>query len=363
MNKKGIALILIFSTIAVLTAIGAAIVLRSVAERTYVQQYTESTQAFWLAEAGIHRAKNELRSNYNATGTNIWQGNLISVPGGYNVSVANVYIDAKLCKNVTAYGYVPAAAPYRAQRSVRVIIKKQIPANFYDNAIYTSGDLDINGDSYSVTGNILYAGDYDVEHDNISGTATQDSSISPLARFDFAQLKILSQAQGNFYDITRITRVEHKQESFPSTFWYTRADDGVDNDGDGTIDEADEWVPNILYLEGDLTLNGDIGTVGGFFVVVGDVITDPDDTEDMTINGNGTIDGVIYTRGEFRINGGGGNLNINGGVWSGIEARLNGNAHIAYNQAYMDSIQGLNIEPDIQITSWKESINPYKIYP
>lgn len=361
MNEKGIALILIFSTIAALAAIGAAIVLRSVAESSYVQRYIESTQAFWFAEAGVNRAKNGLRSNYYTTGTNLWHGPLGN--GNYSVDVSDVTIDAKLCKNVTAYGYVPAVPPYRAQRTIQAIIKKQIPANFTDNAIYTSGDLDISGDSYSVTGNVRYGGDYNVEHDHITGTVTQDSGISPLASFDFTQLKNISSTQGNLYDITRLTRVEHGQEFFPSTFWFTRGDDGIDNDGDGTIDEADEWVPNTLYCEGDLTLNGNIGTIGGFFVVVGDVITDPNDTEDMTINGNGQINGVIYTRGQFRINGGGGNLNVMGGVWSGIKARINGNANITYNQTYMNAIEGLNIEPDVQVTSWKEKTNPYKMYP
>ena len=52
-------------------------------------------------------------------------------------------------------------------------------------------------------------------------------------------------------------------------------------------------------------------------MVVGDVLTNPDAAEEASVNGVGTIEGVIYTRGDFDVNGGAGNLNVNGGVWSG----------------------------------------------
>lgn len=126
------------------------------------------------------------------------------------------------------------------------------------------------------------------------------------------------------------------------------------------IDEEDEWKPNVVYITGDLQLKGSIGTIGGFFVVVGDVINDPDETEDATINGNGTIEGAIYTRGEFRINGGGGaDLNVNGGIWAGDQVRLNGNAKVAYNAEYMEAIKTLVGEGTPQICSWEDKKLPY----
>jgi hypothetical protein len=96
-----------------------------------------------------------------------------------------------------------------------------------------------------------------------------------------------------------------------------------------------------------------VGTLGGFFVVVGDVITNPSGTYDATINGNGTIDGCIYTLGVFSVNGGGNRLNVNGGVWSGIEAELNGNATVTYNSDYMAAIKAHTL-PQVQIISWRE---------
>jgi hypothetical protein len=233
-----------------------------------------------------------------------------------------------------------------------------VPPNFYDNAIYSAGDVDLNGSAYSITGKVRYADSID-NTDNIVGEITQDSTISPLARLDFEQLRTISTAQGNLYDEERLD----DGDAYPTTFWYTRGDDSVDNDSDGSIDEADEWVPNVVYVEGDLTLNGNIGTIGGFFVVVGDVINTPDISQDAIINGRGQIEGAIYTRGIFRVNGGGGNLNVNGGVWSGELARLNGNATVTYNYDYMHAIDLLNIDADFQVESWRESNNPWPLTP
>jgi hypothetical protein len=145
-----------------------------------------------------------------------------------------------------------------------------------------------------------------------------------------------------------------KIDSFPDSFWYSEPTDPND---------PTTGTPNVVYVESDLELNGNVGTIGGFFVVAGDVITNPDDTSDATINGNGEIDGVVYTLGEFRINGGGGGLNVNGGVWAGEEARLNGNAHIAYTEDYMAALEALDINVEVQITSWRDTQNPYKISP
>lgn len=351
MNRKGIALILSFMVIGVLTILSAAIISRSVSERYIVQRYVESTQAFWLAEAGINRALNELRNNYSVNGTNLWSASLGQ--GRYSVDVEDVIINGQINKKVTAHGFIPSTGQARAERIVEAMMNKYIPPNFYDNAIYSAGEVDFNGNAYSVTGDVIYADEID-NTGNVAGTITQDASISPLAQLDFQQLYSISQSQGNVYDEARLEQVQQNQESFPASFWYSPPTDPND---------PATGMPNVVYVEDDLQLNGNIGTIGGFFVVVGDVINTPDITQDAIINGNGQIEGLIYTRGEFRINGGGGNLNIDGGVWAGEEARLNGNAHITYNQDYMDAVRSLDINAEVQITSWKDKQNPYQLTP
>lgn len=340
-NKRGSVLVVSFMVILVLAALGGIMLSRSITERALTQRYTESTQAFWLAEAGVSRALEELGSNFNAAGNNIWSQTL--APGRYAVDVEQV---DSTKRKVTSHGFVPAASS-RIERILEATVTKKIPPDFYENAIYSGGDVDFNGNSYTVTGKVRYADKIEYSRNNVNGTITGDPDINPLAMLDFQQLRAISAGQGNIYNASRLDRVKKNKETYPGSFWYNAA----------------AGVPNIIYIEGDLTLNGNIGTIGGFFVVVGNVLTNPDATQDATINGNGMVAGAIYTRGEFKINGGAGRLNVNGGVWAGEEALLNGNADVTYNKTYMDSIRSLNINVQAQVTAWKDTQNPYALSP
>lgn len=356
MNKKGIALILVFSIITVLLILGSVILYRSISERNIARRYLESTQAFWLAEAGVNKAVKELRSNYNIT--SISQTALGT--GGYQVAI---FPNDATRRTVTSTGYIPSSGPARVTRVIQAMVKQQIPSGFYDYAVYSAGEVDFNGNSYSVANNqpvpdnqaVLYADEFDVSHpENITGTTTQDASISPLALLNFQQLYNISQSQGNVYNTTRLNNVKKGTDSFPGDFWNVAPTDPND---------PTTGTPNVVYVLSDLELNGSVGTIGGFYVVVGDVITNPSATYDASINGNGQINGAIYTRGEFEVNGGGGGLNVNGGVWAGQEIELNGNAHITYNWDYMEAISGLGINADVQLVGWEDTQNPYPLAP
>ena len=345
MNNRGVALIITFAIIVILVILGTAIFSRSISESDAARRYAESTRAFWIAEAGVNRALYELRNNYNL--------NAISAAaygdGGYQVNITQTGDN----RTVSSTGYIPFTGTTRASRTIEAVMSKNIPPDFYDNAIYSGGDVDFNGNAYVVNGKVRYADEIDNQHNHVNGTITQDPTINPLARFDFQQLYNLSVGQQNVYVVAQNKLINQAtgSENFPGTFWHTPPT----NSSAGT--------PNIVYIEGDLKLNGNIGTIGGFFVVVGDVITNPGTEENTTINGNGQIDGVIYTRGDFNVNGGGGNLNVNGGVWAGQEAELNGNANITYNQTYMDAVKYLNLTTSVQISSWKDMQKPYLLTP
>ncbi len=358
MNKKGIALLLGFIVIMILAILGSAIISRGVNESIIANRYAESTQAFWLAEAGVNRALRELKDSYTNSGP--WTAEIDldqnAANGAYSVTVQDVTIDGETHKKVTARGFIPSTGTARAERIIEAIMSSFIPPDFYANAVYSAGTVDFNGNSFVVANNeappenkaVLYAGSFEVQKpENIVGTTTQDSSISPLAMLDFEQLHDISATQHNVYVKSGNKMINEWSglEGFPNTFWYAPG------------------VPNVVYVESDLTLNGNVGTIGGFYVVVGDVLTNPGGTYDATINGNGQVAGVIYTRGTFSINGGGGGLNVSGGVWSGEEVELNGNANITYNKEYMDAISGLNINPGVQIDSWRDTQGPYKLTP
>ena len=297
-RRKGAALITACIIIVFLSMLGIAFVMRSIQEKNLTSRHIDSVRVFWLAETGVSRALDELRSNYQQCGTNLWTGSLPSVDGGYSVDSAcngNVRV-------VTSRGFIPSAGSSRAQRVIEVSIEKDIPLNFYTNALCSAGDIDINGDAANINGDVRYAGECD-NPSLITGNVIPDSSIAPLALLDFQQLLTISQSQNNYYDEDRLD----SGDSFPTSFWYSPPTDPND---------STTGTPNIIYITEDLELRGNIGTVGGFFVVVGDVVTSPDDVQDATISGNGQIEGMIYTRGAFRINGGGDNLNVDGAVWA-----------------------------------------------
>lgn len=337
-NKGAVILLFSYLVIAVLLIIAAVFMMRSISEKNITTRYKESTEALNLAEAGIDRAINQLRQDYNWTGT----GPQDLGRGQFSISVTD--IDEK--RQILSSGFIPSQNNFRARRQIEVVVKQSIPLNFYDNAIYTADELDLNGNAYQVNGDVIYGDDEEATNtDNITGTVTQDTSIYPLARLNFQQLYNLSEGQGNVYDAERLDDVKKGNDSFPGSFWYSPPTDPAD---------PTTGIPNVVYVEGDLTLKGNIGPMGGFFVVVGDVLTNPTGTYDATINGNGQIDGGIYTLGEFEVNGGGGGLNVLGGIWAGSEAELNGNATVTYNKDYMDAIRALNINPDVQIISWRE---------
>ena len=231
----------------------------------------------------------------------------------------------------------------------------------FDSAMYAAGGVTLKGTN-CVTGDppdvaaVTHGGTYSATPGNtiIGAIETGPSSLPRLdyeILRDIAEDQIKPNGQNNLYTADDIAA----GKIYPTTFWYTRGDDGVDNDGDGDVDEEDEWVPNIVYIETNLVLKGDIGTASGFFVVVGDVLTNPSAEADTTINGNGLVDGCIYTLGEFRVNGGGAaDLNVNGGVWA-EDIRLNGGVNVSYNEAYMDAIELLNIDTKPYISHWREN--------
>ena len=351
MNRRGVALIFGLVVIVALTALSAASISRSVAEGRLSRRYVESTQAFWLSEAGVNRALDELRNNFTLTGN---QGPYTFGVGQYKFKIENI-VGQPLHRKVTAYGYLGSVASPVCERRIETVMNRYIPKGFYDHAIYTAGDLDANGAAYSVEGDCIYANIFEADSpENINGTVTQDPNITPLARLDFQQLATISQGQGNYYDAQRMKQVETGKDTFPTSFWYQDPTDPTD---------PTTGIPNIVYISTDMALNGSIGTIGGFYVVVGDVVTNPDDYQDSSINGNGTIEGAIYTRGKFVINGGGGALNINGGVWAGEIAILNGFSNVAYNEFYMKALGSMEIDASVQISSWKDQQPPYPLTP
>lgn len=267
--------------------------------------------------------------------------------GQYSVLVTQ--IDDK--RKITATGSIPTTAAPRVARVLEAYVKmvgSSIPSSFFDKVLYISNKLELGG-NYLITGDIIYGGTFEPQGapGEINGeTPEYSDEADPLPLLNFVQLRQLSAGQnandflrGNVYDQDRLD-----DDFLPTSFWY---------------DAPDNTIPNIVYIEADLKLEGSFGTIGGFLIIVGDVLTDSDAFGETEIKGTGTIEGAIYTNGKFEVEGNAdtAGIVINGGVWVGGEAgaEVKGKTTITYDQNYMaTAIGGLGLSGDVQLISWQQ---------
>jgi len=367
-NRRGSVLITVYVVLGVLLVLSSIFFMRTVSDRKLFDINRERQEAFYLAEAAVDRAVAELKGDWASyTGTasaqRLGRGfykATVSGSGNQRTILAGGYVEAAPSGAVTSgLGPCNATSGCRAQRTIEAIVrKKESLDGFFDYAIYSAGDVDINGKAYTVDGKVIYADSLSGSTANITGEVKDpDPSIAPLAQLDWTVLRNEAVAQGNLYTSARINDPQFGKpggDNYPSGFWYSAPTETAPNPEDpGYV-----GVPNIVYVEGDMVLNGNIGTIGGFFLVVGNVLTDPTGSSSTTINGIGTVDGSIYSTGNFKINGGGGRLNVNGGVWAGLEAELKGNSTIVYNEYFMKAIEHFvnskSAGSVVQLLSWRE---------
>jgi len=336
-NRKSSILILSFLVILIVSLFAGIFLSRTIHEKHLFDFDQKRLGAFYLAEAGVDRALTELKNNYSGyTGTSPTTLGI----GQYETVVTTL---SATSKKILAYGYVPNKTQVAAQYTIEAITKKLTPPNFYDYAIYSANNIDFTGNSYDVTGKAIYGGTAS-NIGGISGGATHDLTVSPLAHFDFQILRNISIAQGNLYTATRLA----SGAAFPTNFWYQ----APTNPSDPTT-----GIPNVVYVEGAMTLTGN-DVVGGFFLVVGNILTNPAVVVDTTLKGDITVNGCIYTTGEFTAKGGGHVMNITGGIWAGEDANFNGNIKMTYGSDYMTSIKNLvdtnGASGALQLLSWRK---------
>ena len=350
-NNRGVLLIAVFMIIAVVSVLLGAFLFRNIWDAKNSLRYKQSIIALHCAEASIDKAIAKLPNDVTAVSNAALTDNNNLIRGEYAHTIA--VLDMGKRWRVESWGYVPNQSQPEAVVHLEAhISKKDLPDSFWDNAIYSAGNVRVNGSAFDINGDVLYAGALipsTLDPANFTGTAANDPSIAPLIKLDYDYLRGIAATQikadgsDNIYTAAEIAS---KSPPLPVSFWFDQSDPNPAN-----------WIPNVVFVETDLVLNGDIGTIGGFLVVAGDVISDPDDTTSTTINGNGHIDGCVYSTGEFRVNGGGGiGLNVLGGVWSGSDGVLiNGSVEIGYHKPYMDAIRYIiNPSSIVQLISWRK---------
>jgi len=336
-SNRGIVLMMVLSLLVLVTTITVLYLNTTASDFKITKKLTYSTKAFFLAESGMHKTLYKLREVPNYSGGEGLCTELMPL-GEYEVYVGalNPLDNIRIVRSI---GYFPRkSAADRAMKEITAMILcvAGLPTEFYDNAVFAGEDVELMGSS-TINGDITYG-----ESINPPETLNAQQFDGDFPMLDFEQLRgiailqVKPNGENNLYTAANIAN----DKPFPTSFWF----------------DEDNLIPNIVYVETDLTLRGNVGVLGGFYVVAGDVITDPSvESVDTTINGNGTIDGCVYTYGDFRINGGGNGLGITGGVWARDDVRLNGNATVSYNQTYMQSIDFMNIGVKPQLISWKET--------
>lgn len=373
LNKKGFLLIWVYLVIAVLLILGSALVARTINDNKIATRSKQATQAFELAEAGIDRALRALRGNFTAPrdpldNTLITMGIATSNPFALpsNVGATPIIgqyryrIDNTSDSNVTrirAMGYVPHTGSPVVTRWVEVYVEiTQPPGSFFNNTIWTTGNVTLNGTSYNVNGeatpdgidndqdgstdeageggNVCYGTSIVGDPSNIDGTEDKLLAGTKFYYLNFDTFKEMATTQGYFYTTANLAdKTYMKDHPFPTTFW----------------NPSDPSKPNVVYLEGDLDVSGNIG-LGGIFIVAKDVIASAGSAE---IGGTIDVNGIIYSLGNIKIHG---TVDLSGAVWGGSGGvELDGNVDLGYNYTYINTFKSLiQNNPSVNIRSWHE---------
>ena len=311
MNKRGVALIISFMVIAVLIILGSVTVSRSISERFLAQRYTESTQAFWLAEAGISQAILQLKNDFN---------NLNSVAatplGKGEYSVDTIAVEG-LNRRVNAHGYVPSAAQPRAERGITILVEKTSginPSNagLIEYAIDTTGELKITGSANIKPPTSSHQGSQ-LDFEEVFGM--------PLEQVKAIAEAAQSNGTGYVY-----TNPPANQQPVSGITW-------IELTGSNKYSISSNWSASGLLI-----INGNGQNVA------------------LEISGDWTFTGMIWVIGKVKISG---NPQITGAIFAesstGIESDVTGNPTIDLNTAAVSSAFGLLTQtPEIKILSWRE---------
>ncbi len=308
-----------------------------------------SVQSMYLAEAAVERAKVDLSADFSAVSAES-EGSVFSMgEGQFYFDIAPTADPDELL--VTGYGAVPDFASPQQVRSVQIKIASvptTIPIDF-DYAIFASDTIDINGSANTVAGDIFAGNNIDCSPAScpgVTGSKTEEGdSDYPFPELNMDQMKAIAISQGNYFASTPTA------DELPADFYFTAPSGGHPG------------VPNIVYIEGTLTV-GSGKTVGGLVIVAGDYATNPSSPGgNMTMNGNARVKGVIYALGNVTTNGGGTTSpTIDGVIYSQSIVTLNGKPVVANSSEYVNSLETSEFDTgEIRGSDWNEVEVPDEI--
>jgi len=178
MNNRGSALIIVYSVILVLIALGVAIIQQSLSERTQVGIYKNSLRCFWVAEEGVQYGFWQL--NYGS-GAGTYQGTETGI-GDYDVTITDIGSEQY---RITGVGTVPDRNSPVRTRSISIVVKKVYIAIFRYAAFgkdsvsltnsSTTNSYDSDVGAYGGA-NILHGGDVGTNGTTIGAISLSNSS-------------------------------------------------------------------------------------------------------------------------------------------------------------------------------------------
>lgn len=341
-NEKGMVLATIIGFITVL-AVGFTGISALTTQKVRAQHRSiHSVQAMYLAEAAIERAKVDLSGGFDTVPTPN-QGNVYQMGDGEYYFEVTATADPDI-HQVTGYGAVPNFADPEQTRSVQMEVASvptTIPIDF-NYAIFASDTIDINGSANTVNGDIFAGNNIDCSPaacPGVTGDKTeQGQNDYPFPALNMDQMKAIAISQGNYFASTP------DPADLPTSFYHTPPAGGSPG------------VPNIVYIEGTLTLSGG-QTAGGLLIVAGDYADNPSNPQgNVTMNGNSMVDGVIYAMGNVTTNGGGSTSpTINGVIYSKSIVTLNGKPIVANNSEYTSNLDTAEFDTgEMSSSGWNE---------
>lgn len=351
MNKRGIALIVAFMVIVVLTTFSLVISVRSMSERSIAQRYRESTQAFWLAEGGLAVAYKGLKENWVGYTTGLPRRNVFSQSfengGSFSVDIEvgplpdTVKVISRGTKGTSERtieeiirGTVGSGLPgfdFAALAAGNLFLEGN--ASIQNQDVYVNGNLEVRstdaisgGDAYakgnatlsgggSITGNVNANGNITVNSGStitgdatskgnvnnsgtITGTTTSHATPDPV---DAAALqakvnsyRLSSQDWNNYKTAAQAGGNYHAGNFYPSGSYtgihYVGGNLVIGSNVSGTATFVVEG--NVSFESGNVSLNPPLGSdysfiIGGNFA--------------STATASGTLGGVIYTEGNFQV--------------------------------------------------------------
>lgn len=367
MEKKAVALIVCLLLVTVLIIIGSAIYVRSVSEKTSAQKYSESAQAFWLAEAGIESAIVQLKQNWFNRNPS---GEIPLGAGTYSFNIYDTDRDGnKLPKKVLRI--VSTGNVKGTLRSVDVTIERY--GESWDYAIYGVTMVELSSGS-TIHGDVYVDGDGEVQAG--ASIVKIDDTVEPA---DPNAYDAIFYYTGSEVDVSGIVEggTQHTTEEIPPpTIDWDKYESNADYVISGGTVLSGLLADGVYYINGDVQLNN-VTLNKGSIISEGKIEVNglfdqgaPGDNAPALANKTGTIEvnGSAKVRGLVYCSDSGielttdATMTVYGSVTaagSGVELKTDlGDLQVYFKEGYLTPFP---LTRDLKNISWREIPTPYPL--